>query len=536
MQELAGRRAALYARHSKEHQAQSVPAQLARGRRFVDRHGGYVVEEYSDEAMTGAIMENRVGLQRLLRDAARRAFDVAVVEDLSRISRNQGDVARIFETLVYDEVQLVSVTEGVVNELHIGLKGTMNALYLKDVSDRARRGQYAAAARGRVPGGTQYGYDADPLATGDGRVTTGHRKINPETAAVVRAIFEAADAGTPLPEIAADLNRRGIPSPAGRQWSAASLAGTRWRAAGLLRRPIYKGKIVFGRSVVVRNPKTGQRQRRPRPRSQWLESDAPHLAIVSAELFDRVQLRLDEAHMRAEAATSPPKRLSPPPYITSGRTWCKLCGSRVTSADRQYLCCRAYKEHKACAHRWRMRRDDVVDAVLVRLRAPRSASAVAKALAKRCRDLRARSKAAASERRKVEGRLARAKREAHALIDLVEQGQGGALTRERLAEREREARRLSRRQAELTNEIDDAGTVAADDRKRMAEHAARRIADAAERLLADRTSPRETAVVASALASVHAGYAGPGRRNLEVSFELSPAGVYDLGREILSRG
>ena len=285
MQELAGRRVALYARHSKEHQAHSVPAQLVRTRSFADRHGGFVVAEYFDEAMSGAVMENRTGLQHLLRDAARRTFNAVVVEDLSRISRNQGDIARIFEALVYNEVRIVSVTEGVVNELHIGLKGTMNALFLKDVSDKARRGQYASAARGLVPGGKQYGYDPDPLATGDGRVTTGHRKINPKIAATVRSIFEDVDAGTPLRAVADSLNRRGIPSPEGGLWTASTLAGTRWRGDGLLRKAIYKGKIVFGKTITVRNPKTGQRQRRPRPRSEWLEHDAPHLAIVSPELF-----------------------------------------------------------------------------------------------------------------------------------------------------------------------------------------------------------------------------------------------------------
>jgi hypothetical protein len=42
-----------------------------------------------------------------------------------------------------------------INELHIGLKGTMDALYLKDLADKARRG-----LRGRVENGKSGGGNA----------------------------------------------------------------------------------------------------------------------------------------------------------------------------------------------------------------------------------------------------------------------------------------------------------------------------------------------------------------------------------------
>jgi hypothetical protein len=49
----------------------------------------------------------------------------------------------------------VTLSECDINELHIGLKGTMDALYLKDLADKTRRG-----LRGRVENGKSGGPDA----------------------------------------------------------------------------------------------------------------------------------------------------------------------------------------------------------------------------------------------------------------------------------------------------------------------------------------------------------------------------------------
>jgi hypothetical protein len=43
--------------------------------------------------------------------------------------------------------------------MHIGLKGTMNALFLENLRFKTRRGQVGRAKAGRIPGGRLYGYD-----------------------------------------------------------------------------------------------------------------------------------------------------------------------------------------------------------------------------------------------------------------------------------------------------------------------------------------------------------------------------------------
>jgi DNA invertase Pin-like site-specific DNA recombinase len=75
------------------------------------------------------------------------AFDVVVAEALDRLSRDQEEVAALFKHLSFAGVKLVTLAEGEINELRVGLKGTMNALFLKDLAQKVRRG-----LEGHAPG------------------------------------------------------------------------------------------------------------------------------------------------------------------------------------------------------------------------------------------------------------------------------------------------------------------------------------------------------------------------------------------------
>ena len=51
------------------------------------------------------------------------------------------------------------LSEGEISDLHIGLKGTMNAIFLKDLADKTRRGLRGRVEQGKSGGGNSYGYD-----------------------------------------------------------------------------------------------------------------------------------------------------------------------------------------------------------------------------------------------------------------------------------------------------------------------------------------------------------------------------------------
>ena len=123
-------RVAIYARHSTDKQTTSSKDQIARCIKYCKEIGYEVAAVFHDEAVSGASVINRSGVRDLIDSALCGYFECVIAEDLSRISRDQGDIAHFFRKMRYLDIAMETVSEGEINELHIGLKGTMNALYL----------------------------------------------------------------------------------------------------------------------------------------------------------------------------------------------------------------------------------------------------------------------------------------------------------------------------------------------------------------------------------------------------------------------
>src|SRR3546814_3716727 len=82
----------------------------------------------------------------------------------------------------------------------------MNALFLKDLADKTRRGLRGRVEKGKSGGGLCFGYDVANRVDGNGELIRGERTINEGEAVIVRRIFrEFADGKSPR-AIARDLN------------------------------------------------------------------------------------------------------------------------------------------------------------------------------------------------------------------------------------------------------------------------------------------------------------------------------------------
>jgi site-specific DNA recombinase len=130
--------AAIYARYSSDLQRDaSIEDQIRLCKERAKREGWRVINCYTDHAISGASLI-RPGMQMLLQDAQAGKFEVIVSEAIDRLSRDQEDIAHIYKRTRFAGVRIVTLSEGDVNELHIGLKGTMGALFLKDLADKMR--------------------------------------------------------------------------------------------------------------------------------------------------------------------------------------------------------------------------------------------------------------------------------------------------------------------------------------------------------------------------------------------------------------
>ncbi|EQB07429.1 recombinase family protein, partial [Novosphingobium lindaniclasticum] len=142
-------RTALYARYSTDRQnPSSIEDQLRICREQATREGWRVIASYKDAAISGSSVTLRPGIQQLLEDARTGKFDLLLAEALDRISRDQADIATLYKHLQFAGITIVTLAEGEISELHVGLKGTMNALFLKDLAKKTHRG-----LRGRVEKG-----------------------------------------------------------------------------------------------------------------------------------------------------------------------------------------------------------------------------------------------------------------------------------------------------------------------------------------------------------------------------------------------
>lgn len=300
-------RAGIYARHSTDKQGTSSEDQIRRCQEFCRFKGYDVVKIYRDEALSGAHIENRPGINALLIGALDGRFDVVIAEDLSRISRDQADTANFFKKMIFLGVPVETVADGLINELHIGFKSTVNALYLKDLADKTHRGVVAAVLRGGVPGGKLYGYDLVHALDESGEPIRGKRTINQRQAAIIRDIFAAYASGQKLKHICEDLNRRGIEAPNGGKWAPTTLVGSFVRQTGLLRQTLYNGTITFNKMQYRKHPETGKRLSVMRPESEWVTVPIPELAIVDENLFAKVQRALDARSARQRERKLTPK-------------------------------------------------------------------------------------------------------------------------------------------------------------------------------------------------------------------------------------
>lgn len=350
-------RVAAYARYSSDQQREaSLEDQLRNCRAYCARLGWPAPVVFQDAAISGS-RSDRPEYQRLLAGAG--AFDVVLVDDLSRLGRDSEEVQRAVKRLRFAGVRLVGISDGVDTDqkghkVSVGLRGLMSELYLDDLADKTHRGLTGRALKGASAGGLPYGYRVGNAP--------GERIVDPNQAAVVRRIFAEYLAGQPARAIAAGLNREGVPpARAGGTWAASAIHGDRRRGIGILANPIYVGQQIWNRSDWVKHPETGRRIRKERPRSEWIVTEKPELAIVDRATWDAAQKRL-EAKGACKGKRGGPGR--PPKYLLSGLLRCAECGGPLAMIDAKAYGCSVAKQRGTCTSRLRLPRRDA-EAALV---------------------------------------------------------------------------------------------------------------------------------------------------------------------------
>ena len=288
-----------------------------------------------------------------------------MAESLDRLSRDQEHVAALYKQLSFQGVLLLTIGEGEISELHVGLKGAMSALYLKDLAQKTRRGLEGRIRQGRSAGGLSYGYRIVRGIGRDGAPSTGERQIDENEADVVCSIFATFAAGKSPRAIAKDLNDRGILGPRGVPWAASTIYGNQQRGTGILNNELYVGRPVWNRQRFVKDPEMVRRQARPNPREEWVVEEVPALRIVSDDLWSSVKTRQAAVrHSVAQDAATRPERAGRPRYLFSGLLTCGACWGGYTLVGGRHYGCANVHSRGTCGNRLTIRRDVLGETVL----------------------------------------------------------------------------------------------------------------------------------------------------------------------------
>jgi site-specific DNA recombinase len=360
-------RAVLYARFSSELQREaSIEDQIRLCREKVERDGGKVVQVYSDKAVSGGSLL-RPAIQALMQDAEKDRFDAVVAEALDRLSRDQVDIAMLYRRFKFLRIRIITLAEGEIGDLHVGLKGTMNQLFLTDLADKTRRGLRGRVEAGRSGGGNSFGYDVIRETGPDGTLVGGKRRINDAEAAVVRRIFEDFAAGKSPRRIAFELNAEGIVGPRGAGWTASTINGNAARGTGILNNELYIGRLVWNRLRYVKNPDTGKRISRANEEAALVVKDVPELRIIDQPLWDKVKTRQQavKRDTRPDCAERRPFwERTRPRYLFSGLMRCGACGGAYAKISANLFGCATARNKGTCVNRLNIRRD-VLEAMVL---------------------------------------------------------------------------------------------------------------------------------------------------------------------------
>ncbi len=374
---------AIYARYSTDRQdSRSIDDQVRRCRGFAGQRGHTVAAEYADAAISGSHTE-RLNLQRLLADARRGAFRHVLVDDLSRLSRDLGDAWRlIFSEFAASNVSVIDVNSGLHSDaqgarMAFGAMALISDGFLQMIRAETHRGLEGRALAGFATGGKTFGFstvvEPNPPVPDHPRKV---RVIVPDEAALVLRVFGMYLEGMSLKGIAAKLNADRIPAPHdnGRGHKLAPGWGHS-TIRSMLRNAQYIGVWTWNREKWVQIPGTAGYRRIPRPVSEHVRKDVPHLRIVPQAIWEEVQAKLRKRGGAGRPAGTGKYETS----LLSGLLKCGVCGGSITIVSRHKkngvgyanLGCttRNSRGLAACSNSKTIAEKKITDAVVAELRA-----------------------------------------------------------------------------------------------------------------------------------------------------------------------
>jgi site-specific DNA recombinase len=346
-------RAAIYIRVSSDKQEEdgtSLESQLAACQAYCKEHGYIVVEAHIyQDVYTGTEYRYRPGLNRLLKAAEKKEFDVVVFNSIERLSRKLAHQIIITELLTDNNVSIESVTEDIGDSSPYGqmfrsilsAAGEIELERLKERIDRGKRGRVTEKKVLLGAGPALYGYKWNETRTAylinDEIVMVDANGNKWSEAKIAIRIFDMASQGISLRKIAFTLSQEGIFNRKGTIWGPNTIST-------MLSNISYIGKAVQYKERITKLP-NGSRTHKKRPEEEQIElPDGIIPPLVTTEIFHIVQQQL--ARNKQMSARNNKVYPEDDCILRCGLVVCGLCGSNMFASrerlkDKQkvrYMC------------------------------------------------------------------------------------------------------------------------------------------------------------------------------------------------------
>lgn len=306
--------AAAYIRVSTDHQTELSPdSQIKIVRQYAKQHGYIIPNEFifRDDGISGRYADKRPQFNEMIATAKQKPspFGAVLLWKFSRFARNQEESIFYKSMLRKNGVEVISVSEptieGPFGSLIERIIEWTDEYYSIRLSGEVRRGMTEKVERGGAVAIPAFGYN----------IVDGNFVPNPETAPIVRRIFQDYLSGIPIVRIARNLNDRHITTSKGNVWENRTVEY-------LLYNPVYIGKIRW-------NPK--RRTRRNYNDPDIIITDGTHEPLIDTETFEKVQQRLEEqkkAHPRSMHTEINEE------YMLHGLVKCSDCGASLSMCSK----------------------------------------------------------------------------------------------------------------------------------------------------------------------------------------------------------
>lgn len=310
---------------------------------YVEKHPDIeVVKFYQDDGISGTRFD-RDDFTRMLDDIKAKEINAIIVKDLSRFGRNLGEVSNYLEKIFpFMQVRFISVNDNYDSispecdnqMLGIMISNLVNDMYAKDASVKISETMKIKMAMGEYCGGdAPYGYRR-------AKDKNGNSVTIPDilTAPYVTQIFEKIAAGQSYLSISREFNEILLAPPryyarTGKVFLDNCNEGNIHWCSSTVKR-IAENKHYLGNTYThkTRTSLLTQEKNTMLDQSEWNVHENTHEALVSKELFEKVQTIIQ----RKKKSSMPKKDYSK--FKTYGKTenkyagllFCGECGSKMS--------------------------------------------------------------------------------------------------------------------------------------------------------------------------------------------------------------